>query len=146
MDSGKKKILPTGWKEAEEKDLDLLHGMEKEIFREGAWARESIRSHLGLHPGWLSEGVGYILFLDLGDSAELLRIGILPEKRKKGEGEAALGSLCEAYKEVFLEVSERNSPAISLYKKSGFQELGKRKSYYGPGEDAILMKHSEPRT
>ena len=42
---------------------------------------------------------------------------------------------------IFLEVRESNVPAISLYKKLGFEELGIRKKFYEhPIEDAIIMK------
>jgi ribosomal-protein-alanine N-acetyltransferase len=42
-------------------------------------------------------------------------------------------------KEVFLEVRESNFPAIKLYYKLGFKEIGRRKGYY-KGEDALIMK------
>ena len=39
-----------------------------------------------------------------------------------------------------LEVRESNDPALRLYRKYGFQEVGRRKNYYEkPREDAILM-------
>ncbi len=43
-------------------------------------------------------------------------------------------------KKVYLEVNETNIPAISLYKKFGFEVYGKRKKYYDLKYDAILMK------
>lgn len=142
LDSGKKKILPKGWRYAEEGDSILLEELERKIFSDSAWSERSVRSHLGSHPAWVSENIGYLLFLELGDACELLRIGILPEKRKKGEAEKILQSLCDSYSEVLLEVSNTNSPALALYRKLGFVEVGRRKSYYSPGEDAILMKRS----
>ena len=42
---------------------------------------------------------------------------------------------------IFLEVRQSNVPALSLYKKLGFEELGIRKNFYEhPVEDAIIMK------
>ena len=39
-----------------------------------------------------------------------------------------------------LEVRAGNAPAIALYEKHGFYEVGRRKGYYDdPKEDAILM-------
>ena len=38
-----------------------------------------------------------------------------------------------------LEVSERNIPALNLYKKSGFQIVGKRVKFYNDGSSALLM-------
>ena len=41
---------------------------------------------------------------------------------------------------VTLEVRKSNVPAIELYIKNGFSEVGLRKNYYTkPTEDAILM-------
>lgn len=42
---------------------------------------------------------------------------------------------------IFLEVRASNTPAQALYKKWGFDIIGKRKQYYHePVEDAIIMK------
>ncbi|TGL63539.1 GNAT family N-acetyltransferase [Leptospira sarikeiensis] len=140
MDLGKKKILPDGWREAKPEDLEILVHMEKSVFGNSAWTRYSVESHLAHHPSWIKENVGYLFYLDLKDSSELLRIGILPEKRKMGEAEKILKVLCDLFPKTILEVSNLNPPALSLYNKIGFSESGRRKSYYGPGEDAVLMK------
>ena len=42
---------------------------------------------------------------------------------------------------VSLEVRESNLPAITLYRKMGFVEMGKRKRYYENGEDALMMEY-----
>lgn len=41
--------------------------------------------------------------------------------------------------ELTLEVSQNNLPAIKLYTKFGFKELGIRKNYYGVNNNAIIM-------
>ena len=43
-------------------------------------------------------------------------------------------------KTIFLEVGEKNIPAIKLYLKFGFTEYNIRKNYYKNKESAILMK------
>lgn len=43
-------------------------------------------------------------------------------------------------KEILLEVSENNIPALRLYKKNGFYETGRRIKYYNGIYDAILMR------
>jgi len=40
---------------------------------------------------------------------------------------------------VTLEVRERNTPAIALYRGLGFSVAGRRPRYYGDGEDALIM-------
>lgn len=42
---------------------------------------------------------------------------------------------------IYLEVRISNIPAMGLYKKLGFEEVGRRKAYYSnPIEDAIIMQ------
>ena len=43
-------------------------------------------------------------------------------------------------KTLFLEVRESNMPAINLYQKYGFTQVGKRPKYYRDGETALVMK------
>ena len=40
---------------------------------------------------------------------------------------------------ITLEVNTKNIPAINLYKKYNFKEVGLRKNYYKNCEDALIM-------
>ena len=89
---------------------------------------------------------GYMgLYLSF-DEASVTNVAVSPDCRKKGYGEALVLKAKEVAKEagaecIFLEVRASNAPAISLYKKQGFEELGIRKKFYEhPVEDAIIMK------
>lgn len=89
---------------------------------------------------------GYMgLYLSF-DEASVTNVAVSPEFRKKGYGEALVTAAKEFAKEagvesIFLEVRQSNAPALSLYKKLGFEELGIRKKFYEhPVEDAIIMK------
>ena len=42
-------------------------------------------------------------------------------------------------KDITLEVNVNNIPAINLYKKYNFKEVGIRKKYYNNTDDAIIM-------
>ncbi|MDR0784231.1 MAG: GNAT family N-acetyltransferase, partial [Propionibacteriaceae bacterium] len=42
--------------------------------------------------------------------------------------------------EVFLEVSVQNLKAIRLYERVGFTRIDQRLDYYGPGDDALVMR------
>ena len=35
---------------------------------------------------------------------------------------------------------DTNEAAIALYEKSGFERQGRRRDYYGPGADALVMR------
>lgn len=93
---------------------------------------ETITGYMGL----------YVSF----DEASVTNVAVSPVYRKKGYGEALVAAAKEAAKatgaeNIFLEVRVSNEPAISLYKKLGFEELGIRKKFYEhPVEDAIIMK------
>ena len=41
---------------------------------------------------------------------------------------------------MFLEVRAGNVAARRLYRRLGFRDLGVRRGYYGPGQDAIVME------
>jgi ribosomal protein S18 acetylase RimI-like enzyme len=41
---------------------------------------------------------------------------------------------------MFLEVRAGNLAARRLYRQLGFRDLGVRRGYYGPGQDAIVME------
>ena len=89
---------------------------------------------------------GYMgLYLSF-DEASVTNVAVSPNLRKQGCGEALVTKAKEAAKEagaecVFLEVRQSNEPALSLYKKKGFEEIGIRKKFYEhPVEDAIIMK------
>ena len=79
--------------------------------------------------------------MDSFDVIELVRIGVLKEYRNKGIAYKIIEEAIRGIsKNIILEVREKNEPAINLYKKIGFKEISKRKSYYkDTGEDAIIM-------
>lgn len=89
---------------------------------------------------------GYIGMYLSFDEGDITNVAVSPAHRKKGYGEALVSKAKELAKEkqlemILLEVRVSNAPAISLYKKMGFEELGIRKNFYEhPVEDAIIMK------
>lgn len=89
---------------------------------------------------------GYMGMYISFDEASVTNVAVSPNYRKKGYGEQLVAAAKDAAKNagaehIFLEVRVSNAPAISLYKKMGFEELGIRKKFYEhPVEDAIIMK------
>lgn len=87
--------------------------------------------------------VGYAAFRLLGPEAELLRLAVIPEARRRGHARAlvelGLRHLSwEGVESCFLEVRERNLPALRLYEVLGFEAVGRRRAYYRDGTDALL--------
>ncbi|MGB3264701.1 MAG: ribosomal protein S18-alanine N-acetyltransferase [Microcoleus sp.] len=82
------------------------------------------------------------------EEAHIIMLAIHPEFQGRGFGQALLWALlksaCDRQLErATLEVRESNLAAVSLYKKFGFKEAGRRKRYYeDTGEDALVMWRS----
>ncbi|MBO7611872.1 MAG: ribosomal protein S18-alanine N-acetyltransferase [Elusimicrobia bacterium] len=88
---------------------------------------------------------GYIIYHIVLDEAEILNIVIDNNFKRQSLGkyllEQTLNEISKQnVKTVFLEVGEKNIPAINLYLKFGFEQYNIRNNYYKNGENAILMK------
>lgn len=97
------------------------------------------------------EAVGFLMWRQVADEAEILTTAVLPTHRKRGLGYRMLQEFYAQAKvggvrEIFLEVREDNRAATGLYVKSGFEVVGRRKNYYGgkggKKQDALIMKYS----
>lgn len=89
--------------------------------------------------------IGYIIFWQIGDEAQINNVAVHPQYQGQGFGELAMRYVLDRLKEngihfVTLEVRVSNLPALKLYRKLGFNILGIRKDYYTkPVEDAYVM-------
>lgn len=148
-------LMEIKYRPASSEDLSELSMLEQLCFGD-PWSEALLREEIeGKEPGafprlWLAEdGVGNIaaycsLRLQAGE-AEIYRIAVRPEARRRGLGRMFLEALlAEAAKggarRCLLEVREHNAGARSFYKALGFAESGRRRNYYRePKEDAILL-------
>lgn len=131
--------------------MDMIYEIEKSSFGD-PWTKDDFRQSLKnrdyLFLAAVCDGTvwGYILGSVNGDYGYIDNLAVSPEHRRQGIGEMLLNKFFE-YAEnseyccgVSLEVRESNLPAISLYRKTGFTEAGKRiKFYSSPVEDALIM-------
>lgn len=89
---------------------------------------------------------GFAIVSLIPPGAELETIAVAKEQQRQGLGRALLdASIAELRKrhvcELWLEVRTTNEPAIELYRREGFAEIGLRKAYYvDPIEDANVMR------
>ena len=89
---------------------------------------------------------GYIGSQSVMGESDMMNVAVNPDFRRKGIGEALVIALSEALKALgntglTLEVRISNAPAISLYEKLGFFQVGLRKNYYrNPREDALILR------
>ena len=89
--------------------------------------------------------IGYTCRWRVTDEVHLLNVAVHPERRGLGHGRALVaGVVAEAEaaraRVVYLEVRAGNVIARRLYRQLGFKDLGVRRGYYGPGQDAIVME------
>jgi len=92
-----------------------------------------------------SQVIGYTCRWRVTDEVHLLNVAVHPERRGLGYGRELVSAVVgEAevarVRVIFLEVRAGNVVARRLYRLLGFKDLGVRRGYYGPGQDAIVME------
>lgn len=131
-------------------DEQIIYELENACFSD-PWSLNSVENQLKSENAvWLTEtenGIpsGYVMGSIVCGEAELYRIAVSPDFRRKGLGEKLLREFIDRCRErdgekIFLEVRSRNVPAITLYKKAGFEEISLRKGYYGDDDAVIFAK------
>ncbi|MCO5064083.1 MAG: GNAT family N-acetyltransferase [Rhizobiaceae bacterium] len=100
------------------------------------------------YPG--SDIAGFVLARLAAGEAEILTVAVARARRREGLGwrlmDAVLRKLhADRAEALFLEVDETNAPAIALYRRLGFHQVGKRPNYYesnGPHgrTNALVMR------
>lgn len=89
---------------------------------------------------------GYVGSQSVLGWADMMNLAVAPEYRRAGVGERLVNELIDHLKEnqvtcLTLEVRVSNAPAINLYTKLGFNEVGRRPGYYhNPREDALILR------
>lgn len=136
-------------------DLAALLPYEDEVFGTEAWSRASYLEELAdteLRHYLVAEQDGAVVasagLLTIGETAQIVTVGVLPAARRQGIGEQLVQALVtEADRrragEVLLEVRIDNAAARKLYEKLGFQVIGTRRGYYDQGRvDALVMRRA----
>ena len=147
-------------------EAPLVAQMEQEIFGT-PWSAQTVEESIGQamsagsESGRRTEGAaygafgvwlegqlcGYLFSMAVAGEGELHRIAVLPEYRRLGLARKMMDTFLawlseESCETAFLEVREGNEAAVSLYKRSGFSEVGRRRAYYkNPTEDALILKY-----
>jgi ribosomal-protein-alanine N-acetyltransferase len=92
-----------------------------------------------------SELIGYCVCSTEGESAHLISIAVHRDFRRRGYGTALLQKVItnvaeDGVGELWLEVSVKNTEAISVYTKTGFERLQEIPNYYSDGSGAVRMR------
>lgn len=134
------------------RDLDRILELEEKTFP-SPWSRAAFLNELlanEFSQSWVAldsqnKIVAYLVAWHIVDEIHIANIAVDPRVRRLGLGEWMMKVLLEEAKErgisiAHLEVRVSNEAAINLYKKLGFEIVGRRKNYYKEEqEDAILM-------
>ena len=116
------------------------------------WSENSIASELTSRLSyWLvavedGQVLGYIGSQSVLGESDMMNVAVHPDHRRRGIAEMLVTALSHDLKErdnvcLTLEVRASNAPAIALYEKLGFVQVGLRKNYYrNPREDALILR------
>ena len=91
---------------------------------------------------------GYIGSQTVPPESDVMNVAVHPDFRRQGIAETLVrglwGQLVQAGNtSLTLEVRASNAPAIALYEKLGFVQVGRRPNYYrNPREDALILRKS----
>lgn len=135
---------------AREDDLAAIVAIEAATFAE-AWSPETFASLLGREETVVLVAteeeavIGYGVVVIAGGEAELANLAVSAARRGRGAGEALLRRALGILREleiglVCLAVRPSNIRATELYRRFGFREIGRHRSYYSePPEDALVL-------
>lgn len=139
---------------AEESDAEAIIAIEARAFGSASWGADSIRS--GMTAPYVAALVaqepegpvqGFALWRRLGEEGEILSIAVDAPARGRGMAKALLAEIivtAEALRlsALFLEVDAGNAPALALYRRAHFADVGRRKRYYRNGADALVLRRA----
>ena len=90
--------------------------------------------------------LGYIGSQSVMDEADMMNLAVRADARRQGTAQALVRALCrdlaaQGVVSLTLEVRASNEPAIRLYERLGFCQVGLRPNYYyHPKEDACIYR------
>lgn len=135
----------------ESRHVSAVAGLEKICFLD-PWSEKSVASELDNPLSywlvWEENGqiLGYVGSQTVLGETDMMNVAVHPDARRRGIAEALILALVDGLREkeshcLTLEVRASNAPAIGLYEKLGFAQIGRRKNYYhNPKEDALILR------
>jgi len=126
--------------------LDDVCEIEKICFS-NPWLKEDLKSQIDTDTSHFlvaevdGKAVGYMGLQIFSGEGYVTNVAVLPEYRGQGIAQALISEQMENDMEfITLEVRESNIPAIHLYTKMGFKNVGIRPNFYSnPTENAVIM-------
>lgn len=132
-------------------DIDQAVDLEQELFGETAWSAgqfwselaQANRTYVVVEEAHRIRAYGGVMMVP--PTADIQTMAVAPSAQRRGLASRILEHLLGAAeaaecRQVFLEVRADNEAAIALYERFGFAVIARRTSYYGPGQDALIMR------
>lgn len=138
--------------EMKEKHIAQVAALEKLCFGSEGWSEKSLAAELDNALSlWIvadddGKVLGYVGSQTVMGETDMMNLAVCPDCRRQGIAAALIAGLIGALKLrgsccLTLEVRASNVPAVALYKKMGFRQIGLRKNYYrNPREDALILR------
>ena len=132
-------------------DVPAVAELERKCFSD-PWSERSVAAELENPLSlWLvallgRTVVGYVGSQSVMEQADMMNIAVNPDYRRQGIAESLIERLVAELKDkqvssLTLEVRASNAPAIALYRRLGFIQVGKRSNYYrNPREYALILR------
>lgn len=132
-------------------DAPQIAALERACFSD-PWSEQSVASELDNPLSlWLvcREGehvLGYVGSQTVLGESDMMNIAVAPDARRRGIAQLLIGALTQQLRErgshsLSLEVRPSNAAAVSLYRKLGFAQVGRRPNYYRhPKEDGLILR------
>ena len=134
-----------------EAHVPQVAGLETICFSD-PWSEKSVGEELSNDLSlWLvavEQGTvaGYVGSQTVMGETDMMNVAVHPDFRRRGIAGALVNALVTRLREMgshslTLEVRASNSPAIALYEKLGFRQVGRRPNYYRhPREDGLILR------
>ncbi|MFZ6844728.1 ribosomal protein S18-alanine N-acetyltransferase [Undibacterium sp. RuTC16W] len=135
-------------------DVDVILAIEEKVYTH-PWTRGNFLDSLysAYHFLGLRDAdqtlIGYVVLMPVMDEMHLLNLAVAAEYQRQGYAQSLLEQMLVFCREkkcqsILLEVRVSNQRAVDVYKRFGFNEIGRRKGYYPVDdqtrEDAIVMR------
>jgi len=133
-------------------DLAAVAEIEAAVFSD-PWSRRAFASTLESEAGFFACArsrtgaiAGYVVAWFAAGEGEIANLAVDAAQRGQGIGGRLLDAAItrargERATALYLEVRASNASALRLYSSRGFEEVGRRRSYYRkPAEDAIVLR------
>ncbi len=139
---------------ATEADVPAVVALEEDCLGQDAWSEGLVRAGISGEVPTVTylvaeaedEVVGHAVSSSAGDIAELQRIAVAEDQRRRGVATALLAeavlAAADTADRMLLEVRADNHGALTFYAGEGFVEIDRRPRYYADGGDAVVLRRS----